>query len=117
MESNPNLGDIDVTEYPENVTTDDATIVEVLKGTRAEIYDLEDDEEPKYGNRDDEFLRLEIEAVVDGEEFTVYHDMAYYDSPSNRSDLGKFVNRYGTPEPAMDVTVDFDEDGNSKVVL
>lgn len=116
MESNPNLGDIDVTKRPKNQTTN-GTVLKVQKGTRAEMYNLEDGEEPTYGDREDELLSLTVETTVNGTEFMVYEDIRFYDNPSDRSDLGKYVNRYGVPETGQEVTVDFDSEGNVSVVL
>lgn len=116
MESNPDLTGTNVTERPKGVTAD-GNVVEVLKGSRKELYDLEDDAELKYGNLDDAMLRVEVEISDEVDEFTVYYDMAYYEEPSDRSDFGKYINMYGVPEPGQEVTVKFDSDGDAEVVV
>lgn len=116
METDPDFDNIEVSEYPENVTVE-GTITEVVKGTQAELFDLDEDEEPRYGDRTDEQVQLTIEVIDNNTTYTVVESMTFYESPSNRSKFGKFIKRYGSPETGLTVTVDFDEDGNSKVVL
>lgn len=116
METNPDLGDIEVADRPKNHTTT-GNVTQVVLGTRAELYELDDDEEPKYGSRDDRLLNLEVEVEVKGDTFTIFEDMRYYENPSDRSTIGKYVKRYGTPEAGQEVTVDFDDEGDAKIVV
>ena len=115
MESNPNLENVEVSERPKN-TTIQGQILNVIKGTRQELYDLDDDHEPKYGSLDDERLQLEIEVEYQGSTITVYEDMSFYENPSDRSMFGQFINRYGTPQTDLEVEVTFDHEGNAQVV-
>lgn len=116
MEDNPQLDDIEVTESPKNQTTE-GNVVQIQKGTRKEVFNMEDGAEPEYGELDDEYLVFEIETEVNGTEYTVREPIRFYDQPSDRSKFGKFVKRYGQPEAGMTVTVDFDEEGETDIVL
>lgn len=118
METNPELEQIEVSERPQNHTTN-GNIVQIQKGTREEFYELESEDDLMYDNQslDDELLRFEVEVEANNNTFTVIEDMSYYNNPSDRSNLGKFVKRYGQPEAGLEVTVDFDEEGEASIVL
>jgi len=115
MENNPNFDNIEVSERPKNKTKT-GEIVSVIKATRKELYNLDDDAQPKFGSLDDEIVQLEALVEHKGHEFTVYEDLRFYENPSDRSMFGRFINRYGTPEKGLEVNIDFDGDGEGKVV-
>jgi len=115
METEPNFDDVEVTERPQN-TTKTGTVTNVIKGTRQEIYDLEDGEELEYGEMDDVLVQIVAEVEHEGDTIEVQDSVAYYDSPSLQSAFGKYINRYGKPESGQEVDFTFDDDGRAKVV-
>lgn len=117
METNPNFEDVTVSERPQNQTIQ-GKVVSVIKATRQELYEVESEEDLMYDNQslDDEIVQIEVVAEHKGHEFTVYEDLRFYENPSDRSKFGAFIKRYGKPEEGLEVTVDFDEDGEGQVV-
>lgn len=118
-ETNPDFGDVDVSERPTDEIKD-AHVVEVVKGTRAEIFlddetDVADADEPQYGEWSDELVQVELEVETEDGSLTVYDTLRYYDNPSDRSAFGKYVNKYGAPSQGQSVKVDFDSDGEAEV--
>lgn len=115
METNPSFDDVEVTERPQNATKS-GEITQVIKGTRQEIYDLEDDEELEYGEMDDELVQVLGEVEHKGTKVQVQDSMAFYESPTTNSAFGKFLNRYGKPEKGLKVDWTFDDNGRAKIV-
>lgn len=115
MEQNPDFSDVEVSERPKNVTAE-ATVVNVVKGSRSELYPDTDEDSLKYGSMDDELIQLELNVQHKGHTITIYEDMAFYQNPSDRSMFGQYINRYGSPEAGQNVDVTFDDDGEAQVV-
>ena len=116
MDMNPDLGNPEVVDSPKGVTVE-GEITEVVLGSRAEVYNLDDGEQPKYGQRDDQIINYKVNVVHDGTEYTVYDSFPYYDSPSDRSSYGKFIGKYDKPpQQGATVTVSYDLEGNGEVV-
>lgn len=115
MEQKPDLSNIDTLEYPKNATKT-GQVTNWYKATRAEVFELEEGEEAEYGDRDDDILVIEAVVEHEGSEIEVSDTMAYYDEPSTRSAMGKFLNRYDDVEEDMDIDFTFDDDGNAKIV-
>lgn len=113
MQNNPDFSDVNVSERPED-TIKEGTVQNVIKGQRGELYDV-DPENLKYGSIDDELVQIEVLVQHRGHEFTVYEDMTFYESPSDRSMFGSYINKYGAPVQGQEVKVDFDEEGNAQI--
>lgn len=113
MENNPDFSDIDVSERPQDAIKD-GEVQSVSKGQRGELYDVEQ-KNLKYGSVEDELVQIEVLVEHRGHEFTVYEDMSFYESPSDRSMFGAYINRYGTPKKGQDVRIDFDEEGEATI--
>lgn len=116
MEADPDLSDVEVHTRPKNHVAQ-GTIVTVAKMTRAEVFDLDEDEEPKYGDRSDEYIHIEAEIEVEGREYTIVEDMRFYEQPSDRSEFGAFIQKYGAPERGLEVTIQFDKEGEAEIVV
>ena len=108
--------DLDVQDRPER-TTKSAEITAIRTGARQEFYDPEDDGEYKYGSASDPMIQIVLEYEHDGAELEETQVFRYYDNPDPRSNLGKFVKRYGAPEKGLEVNIDFDENGQGSIVL
>lgn len=116
MEDNPDLSDLDVTERPKEKEIGNCEVIAVRKGDREEFYEGMEEEDLKHGSMDDEMIQIEVEVSFNGESFPVTDDMRYYDTPTDRSHLGRYLQKYGTPETGQKVTVSFDEEGNASIV-
>lgn len=119
MEENPELGDTEVSERPKEVIKE-GTVVKVVKGTRAEIFlddetDVAEADDPQYGSWADELIQLEIEVETADGILTVYDSFNYYESPSDRSAFGQYVNKFGAPSQGQSVKIDFDDEGEASV--
>lgn len=116
MEQNPDFSDVEEVQRPKD-TVKEAEITGVVKAPAHEIFELEDDEEPRYGDRDDEFIQ--IEAVVDheGEDITVVDSFKFYENYSPSSTMGKFFERYDAPVEGKTIKFDFDNEGQASFRL
>lgn len=115
MQQNPDLND-DVTDIPEQETIR-MEVKEWFTGQRDEIYDIPEDEELKYGERDDKMLQIVLEATYNGNTITHQETFRYYQNPDPRSSYGAFLRRYGQLEEGKEVNVDFDSSSDGSIVL
>jgi len=113
MKNNPDFSDVEVSERAQNAIKD-GVVQSVSKGQRGELYDVEQ-KDLKYGSGEDELVQIEVLVLHKGHEFTVYEDMSFYESPSDRSMFGAYINKYGAPEKGQDVKIDFDEEGEATI--
>lgn len=95
-----------------------ATVTDVTVTTKADAFDLEEGEQPRYGNRED--LRLMISAVVtyNGVQYDVDDSMNVPEDITDRHRIGRFLNTYKKrPEEGMDVAVYFDGQGRDEILV
>lgn len=120
MEGKNLLDDIDkddIVETPKK-TYKKAVITSVNVGTQAEIFDLDEGEKPRYGDRDDKRIQIYGETEHKGEVVTIYDSMNLPETLNDRHTLSKFIRRYdGTPEEEMEVYVYFNSEGNHEIVV
>lgn len=116
MEQNPSFDDMDVTERPESTVKSGKT-TQVVKGTRQELFDLDDDAELDYGELDDVLIRIEGVVEHEGAKIEVDDTIRFYDEPTSQTALGRFKKRYDSwPEADLDVEWNFDENGQAQIV-
>lgn len=108
--------EFDVQEAPQDEKVK-GSVVEITVGTRAEIFNMEEGESPRYGDRDDRMVQVEVESTYDGESYTTFDTFSFPETVTSNHDLGKYTEKYGNPEEGQSVVVRFDEDGQSSIVL
>lgn len=108
--------DVDVQERPKRETKE-AEIVDIVTGDREDFYDPNEDGGYEYGTASDPMVQLVYEYEHDGAELQGTETMRFYRNPDARSNMGKFISRWGKPETGMEVHVDFNEDGYGSIVL
>lgn len=107
----------DVVETPKDEKLE-ADVQEVAVLSKAEAYNLEDGEEPKHGERDDRVIQVTAICEKDGREYRCTDSFQYYERPTSRSDLGKYITKYGQPpHDGQEVTVDWDGEGLPSIAL
>lgn len=108
--------DYEVADRPEKETKK-GEVVAIRTGARQEFYEPNEDGEYRYGDASDPMLQIVAEYEHDGATLQETFTFRDYDSPDPRSNLGKYVKRYGSPEKGQEVNIDFDENGYGSVVL
>lgn len=116
VQNNPDLSDVEPTAMPKN-TTVEATIEGWTVGTIGELWDnaeevVENNEDMTLDNQ-----RLQIHTVVsyEGNEFEFTEDIPYYEQPTDRTSMGRFLQQY-TLEKGVTVEVHYDNDGKGQIV-
>lgn len=115
MEQNPDLGTVDVTQYPER-TTVKGVVKRFRTGTVKELWNVDSEQDLNGIELTDERIQLDIECEYDGNTFEITADYPFYQDPSSNTKFGRFIQRWGMPEVDQEVSVDFDDDGNGTVV-
>lgn len=115
-ETEPTFDDVEVTEIPKN-DQKDAKVVRVEKGTIRELWDVKDDSNFEYGSIDDVIVQITAIVEYNGKEIEVQDNFRFYEQPTDRTDFGKYLQRYGKPKKGQEVTFDFDKDGNASLIL
>lgn len=109
----------DLRKVPSNKTVE-SVIVDVKKTTWLEIFGatklLEYQKDGKFDNVDTQVVivvKTDSQGFMREENFTYSTEYA----PTDRSKYGRFVTRYGIPAIGTTVSVDFDADGKSTILL
>lgn len=116
MEDVDKLNVGDVSSRPKETAVDDCEVTAVRRGTREDFYPETEEADLEYGSMDDEMVQIEVEVDHEGETIPVTDDMRFYENLTDRTHLGRYVQKYGAPEKGQSVTVEFDEEGNGSIV-
>lgn len=98
----------------------ESIIVEVKKTTWLDILGAEKlAEQQKQGKFDNASTQVVVQVKTDSKGFLREENFTYSTDypPTDRSKYGRFVTRYGVPTVGTKVSVDFDADGKSTILL
>lgn len=101
----------DLREVPKDVKEDGIVIDVSIKSWKDIITNPE--RLKKFKNPDDLqiIIKFEVKGFIREEKFN------YDRNPTTTSRLGRYILRYDTPEVGQKIRVDFDEKGNSKILV
>lgn len=113
MKKNPQLDD----EPLERPTREyvDAQIKEYVLGERQELQDVDESDLPDWASMDDELLQITLVHEYQGNKIEETFSFRYYQNPDPRSNYGKFLSEYGTPEEGKVVTLAYNKESEPEI--